>query len=108
MRKAYYLIGWGYVAICLAVILPARSRAVPEGGYALGVSSGYSAAEWFRRAKPYCNSVEIAVMQRREPAPKTLQGAGFEAACYALAGRIDDARRIIDRLPAADRYKAAD
>src|SRR5919201_347316 len=47
-------------------------------------------------------------MQRGEPAPKTLQGAGFEAACYALAGRIDDARRIIDRLPAADRYKAAD
>jgi hypothetical protein len=39
--------------------------------------------------------------------PATVAGAGYHAACFALAGRIDDARRIIDKLSPADRYKAA-
>ena len=30
-----------------------------------------------------------------------------EAACYALAGRIDDARALIGRLPPDQRYRAA-
>jgi hypothetical protein len=64
------------------------------------------AAEWFRRVKPYCNAVEITVLQRQARAPESLEGAGFHAACFALAGRIDDARRIIDGLPERDRYKA--
>jgi hypothetical protein len=34
-------------------------------------------------------------------------GAGYHAACFALAGRIDDARRIIDRLAPKDRHRAA-
>ena len=43
---------------------------------------------------------------RQTPAPRTNYGVAYEAACYALAGRIDDARRRIDGLPPAERYKA--
>jgi hypothetical protein len=57
--------------------------------------------------KPYCNAVEAVVMQRRNPAPSGVEGAGFSAACFALAGRTDDARRVIDALPADVRFRAA-
>jgi hypothetical protein len=70
-------------------------------------STSADAAEWFRRARPYCNAVEITVLQRQVSPPSTLEGAGFHAACFALAGTIDDARRIIDALPATDRPRAA-
>ena len=66
-----------------------------------------NAAEWFRRVKPYCNAVEITVVQRQTPAPATTEGAGYHAACFALAGRIDDARRVIDALQPNARYQAA-
>src|SRR5438105_15882903 len=46
-------------------------------------------------------------MQRQSPPPKTVAGAGYQAACYALAGHIDDARRVIDQLAADDRPRAA-
>ena len=110
MRRTYHILGWSYVAFCGFVI--ARSAlAKPVASHTsvpLPVaSSSADAAEWFRRAKPYCNAVEITVLQRQVSPPPTLQGAGFHAACLALAGRIDDARRIIDAVPAADRSRAA-
>lgn len=36
-----------------------------------------------------------------------MEGAGYHAACFALAGRIDDARRTIDALPNAERASVA-
>jgi hypothetical protein len=42
-----------------------------------------------------------------EPPPATVEGAGYHAACFALAGRIDDARRLIDQLPDNARQAAA-
>src|ERR1043166_6505599 len=45
-------------------------------------------------------------MQQQSPPPKTVAGAGYQAACYALAGHIDDARRVIDNLAPDERYKA--
>src|SRR5207244_7594486 len=45
--------------------------------------------------------------QRGTPAPAALDGQAFSAACYALGGKLDSARAVIDRLPADDRYKAA-
>jgi tetratricopeptide (TPR) repeat protein len=63
--------------------------------------------EWFRQVKPYCNVVEVQTVAARMVPPATVAGAGYHAACFALAGRIDDARRIIDKLSPSDRYKAA-
>jgi hypothetical protein len=108
MHRIFHLAGWGFVAICAGLILRA-SRAVelPHAEPVL-VSSGVTAdaGEWFRRVKPYCNPVEIGFV-RSAPAPEGVHGAGFEAACFALAGRIDDSRRIIDRLSPNERATAA-
>jgi thioredoxin-like negative regulator of GroEL len=110
VRRAYHILGWSYVAFCGLVV--ARSLlAKPASSHAPATptvaSTSADAAEWFRRAKPYCNAVEITVLQRQASPPANLEGAGFHAACFALAGKIDDARRIIDALPASDRHRAA-
>jgi len=94
--------------LCIALLMrgpvsaPATIASAP-----LPSSNGSPAQQWFRRMKPYCNTVEADVMQRRTPAPSGLEGAGFSAACFALAGRTDQARRVIDALPADVRFRAA-
>ncbi|MGH2899003.1 MAG: hypothetical protein ACRDMZ_10050 [Solirubrobacteraceae bacterium] len=51
--------------------------------------------------------MEITTVKRDNPPPATVDGAGYHAACLALAGRIDDARRAIDALGEQDRQRAA-
>ena len=109
-RRSYLLLGWTYCAACAFMI--ARGRTSVATAEFVDGSSTYAAPsvseiEWFRRVKPYCNAVEVATLDQRATPPSTVAGAGYHAACFALAGRIDDARRIIDRLPVDDRYKAA-
>jgi hypothetical protein len=57
--------------------------------------------------KPYCNPVEVEVRSRYTPPPNTGEGAGYSAACFALAGKIERARAIIDDMSAGDRGAAA-
>jgi len=66
-----------------------------------------SGASWFRATKPYCNSVEVETRLQSAPPPAVADGPGWEAACYALAGKIDAARALINELPAGDRGRAA-
>src|SRR5438034_5764881 len=114
MQRRYYLLGWGYMAMCMMIVLAAKPtrqiapprRPVTQATQAVVMTPATDAAQWFRRVKPYCNSVEVSVLQRQEAAPATVEGAGYHAACFALAGRIDDARRIIDRLSADERLRA--
>jgi hypothetical protein len=68
---------------------------------------GGAAGEWFAQVKPFCNAVEVEVRQQQLPAPRTVEGSGYSAACYALAGKIDRAREVIDRLDANGRSTAA-
>ena len=108
MKRVYHLIGWGYAACCVGLAVRASRPAATANAGTPGESSSASLEEaWFRRVKPYCNSVEISVVMQQNPAPRGVAGSGFAAACFALAGHIDDARRAIDALPEADRYKAA-
>ena len=109
LARSYHFFGWGFVAVCGALLLSTpRAHSVPDGvGYGPAPRQTEQAEEWFRRARPYCNAVEVRVLQRQSAPPATTAGAGFHAACFALAGQIDDARRIIDSLPASERYKAA-
>ena len=112
MSRAYYLLGWGFVAICVALML----RATPVDVYGDG-GAGYrptphagatgDAEAWWRRVRPYCNAVEVRVLQGQTAPPPTTAGAGYHAACFALAGQIDQARRIIDSLAPNERYRAA-
>lgn len=64
-------------------------------------------ASWFGSVRPFCNSVEVDTRMRIEPAPSTPEGDMYESACYALAGRIDRAREIIDGLSPELRAQAA-
>jgi hypothetical protein len=65
------------------------------------------AAGWFASVKPYCNPLEAEVHLRQSPPPEGLDGAGYAAACWAVAGKIDRARALIDALPPSDRSHAA-
>ena len=115
MNRALHFAGWGFVAISLA-LAKRGSQLVPDGTRTAPVTRSTPTVEpapandgasWFRRVKPYCNSVEVAVVVKQQPAPAGLVGQGYKAACFALAGKIDDARTVIDALPKADRFRAA-
>ncbi len=73
----------------------------PLGGGATDVGT------WFDSIRRYCNPVEVETQLRWQPAPPTPEGEMHKAACYALAGKIDRARAVIDGLPQDRRYHAA-
>jgi hypothetical protein len=110
MHRALYAAGWGYVALCGVVVATHGSPTRPVGSLPRptpAVVRGSSAAEWFATVKPFCNAVEVEVRQQQTPPPKGMEGAGYSAGCYALAGKIDRARLVIDSLDAGDRSAAA-
>jgi tetratricopeptide (TPR) repeat protein len=107
MQRTLYLVGFSYLAICGVVVLRHQTlRLQPASGSTTAAFEG-SAAQWFAAMKPFCNAVEVEIVHNRHPAPETFDGQGLSAACYALAGKIDSARAIIDRLAEPDRYRAA-
>ncbi len=109
MHRTLYLLGFGYLAVCGVVVLRHRAThspaTTPEHPAAQGPYG--TAQEWFSGVKPYCNAVEVELALRDRPAPATVGGQGYSAACYALGGKIDLARATLDRLPAAERGQAA-
>src|SRR5713101_3319479 len=70
-------------------------------------AGGTPAQRWFTRAKPSCNPVEVGQFMARNPAVAGWDGAGFAAGCWALAGKIDEARTILGRIPQSERRRAA-
>lgn len=109
MNRTLYLAGFGYLAICGAVVLRHRAsqvRGLTPEHIPAPVRFG-SGQEWFAAIKPYCNAVEVELAQRNRPAPATLDGHGYSAACFALGGKLELARTAIDRLPRSDRPAAA-
>jgi len=70
-------------------------------------SGGSEAQRWFASAKPFCNPVEVAQFMARGPGPAGWDGAGYAAGCWALAGRIEEARSALARVPKEDRAQAA-
>lgn len=106
MTRTLYVAGWGYVALC-GLILMRPQPALLRPAHPPGAAFQGEAAAWFMAMKPYCNAVEVEVRQQYSPPPAGTQGAGYSAACYALAGKIDRARETIDRLDPSDRPTAA-
>jgi hypothetical protein len=115
MHRFLYFAGFAFIALCGAAVarkvsterraaLPVEPTVVPPGPPA---PSGSSGEQWFAQIKPFCNSVEVDVRTRYTPPPQTSEGAGYYAACYALAGKIDRAKAIIDNMRAGDRGAAA-
>lgn len=115
MNRFYYYAGFAFIALCgVVVVREVMSR--PTDVYptiAAGPApdpvapTGTDAQRWFASMKPYCNSVEVEVRTRFTPPPATTEGAGYHAACFGLAGKIDRARQIIDALDAGYRPTAA-
>jgi tetratricopeptide (TPR) repeat protein len=66
-----------------------------------------TAVEWFQSIRQFCNPVEVETRMNWQPAPTTPDGDMHKAACYALAGRIERARQVIEALPEEMRYQAA-
>ena len=65
------------------------------------------AAGWFESVRQHCNPVEVETYMRWQPAPPAPDGDMYKAACFALAGRIERAREVIQSLPPGLRYQAA-
>ena len=87
---------------------PARSVEVtPNGTIAPAPRGVPTPRSWFARAKPYCNPVEVAQFMARNPPLSGSDGAGFAAGCWALAGRIEEARKTLAVVPEKDRWRSA-
>ena len=117
MNRFLYFAAFAYIALCGAIVArkivsssgteipPVETNApVPPPGPAYATTSG---AQWFAAMKPFCNQVEVDVRERYSPPPNTSEGAGYAAACFALAGKIDRARQIIEGITPAERGGAA-
>ena len=96
--------GLGHALRPLAAPTPAVAVAAAPAALAPAASPG---AAWLAAVKPYCNAVEVETRVRLEPPPDGVDGAAHAAACFALAGRPDEARRRILALDGGDRWRAA-
>jgi len=97
------------VALTGVVIGIGSSMVAPEDHFAspLLESSSSEARAWFTKARTSCNPVEVSQFISMNPPPAGWDGAGFAAGCEALAGQTADARRLIERLPPEQRWRAA-
>lgn len=107
--RSLYLLGLVYLA---ASVFALWRGPVPAAMYGSGVtlaggSPPSNGAAWFAQVRSSCNALEVETAQRRYPPPATLDGAGFSAACWALAGRMTEARTRINALQPDERWKAA-
>jgi predicted Ser/Thr protein kinase len=91
----------------IATSLPRVSASAAVRATPRDAPRGTAAQRWFAGAKPFCNPVEVSQFMARNPAPPGWDGAGFAAGCWALAGKIDDARGLLERVDQPDRYRAA-
>ena len=64
-------------------------------------------ASWFAEMRAYCNPVDVVTRMSWQPAPDTEEGTKYKATCYALAGRIDDARAALLTLPYDEQWRGA-
>ena len=115
MNRFLYFAGFAYIALCSALVArrvvnrPPRIQidTVVAVAPRPAPASTTSGAQWFAATKPYCNPVEVDVRERYSPPPNTSEGAGYAAACFALAGKIERARSIIEGMVPSDRGAAA-
>lgn len=64
--------------------------------------------QWFASIRRSCNSREVVTAIAKTNYPQTKGGIGYAATCYALAGRLDLADKVIQELPPSLRIYAAE
>jgi hypothetical protein len=109
MFRLHYLLGTVFIALCGLAVARSSIVVVPHGasGPAESLPSGGDAAQWFATLKPFCNALEVDTRMSGNPPPAGLEGQGYGAACYALAGKIDRARELILTVEPDQRWRAA-
>jgi hypothetical protein len=111
MNRVWYIGGWGFVAVCATLLFRTQRPdvyAIKEPNIPFPVGAlGSGAAAWFESVKPHCNALEVELQLRSSPPPRGWEGAGYGAACWAVAGRIERARDAILTLPTNERDRAA-
>jgi hypothetical protein len=107
--RLLYLFGITYLA--LSVIALIRGPVVPYdpdgSAYLTAGDPKADGGAWFSQVRAHCNTLEVETVHRRVPPPTSLGGMGYSAACWALAGRIDEAKSQILTLNGDDQWKAA-
>ncbi len=114
MRKLY-LAGWVFVMLAAVLGLSRTGDATgashvytrPHVEPGLAPSAMGAELQWFQAMRPHCNAVEVETRHKWNPAPAGTTAAGYSAACFALAGRIDRARAILDGLEGEAQWRAA-
>ena len=97
----------GISAMALREAEPVMVITPTEPAPIIVVRSTDDADAWFQSIRQFCNPVEVATRMRWQPAPGGPEGDMRRAACYALAGRMDEARDVIEALPQDLQYRAA-
>jgi hypothetical protein len=108
MKLIYYL-GLIYLGFCilLAFQSPLEAPVDPSRVQNQTNLTTTNAERWFQTVRPYCNSVEVGIQHKYHAPFPSHGGAGYSAACFALAGEMDRARETILRLNPEDRWRAA-
>ena len=115
MRKIY-LLGLLYIGLSLVYLMrsPEPVETIDDLPFTVTLTvedpldaDPTDAASWFRSMKAYCNPVEVDTQLNWNPAPRSADGTAYEAACLALVGRMDSARKRILQLPEDQRWSAA-
>jgi len=94
-------------ALTVAILSAWVPRVPASAAIGPGTPRGTPAQRWFGRAKPFCNPVEVAQFMARNAAVPGWDGTGYAAGCWALAGKIDEARSLLARVQERDRWRAA-
>ena len=107
--RPLHVLGLAYFAVgALALWRLADARLLPAAATTTPVPAvPRDAAAWFQSVKPGCNALEVETTVRQHPAPAGLEGTGYAAACWAIAGRTARARELISTLQADERWRAA-
>ena len=98
------------IGILAGAILPLAAYGVSDlvgDGSDVPHGAAKSLATWLDRNRAHCNGVEINSTVARDPAPTSVQGQSWLAACYAFAGNLSAVRRVVSDLPHEQRAAAA-
>jgi hypothetical protein len=91
------------LALSLAVLAATRSRRPEPDRGRPAIAYGAVPHDWLAANRAHCNAVEVATFLASHDPGHDVRGAGQRAACLALAGKIDAARRVIAAVDPGDR-----
>lgn len=90
------------LALSVAVLVATRASRTGDAPARGAAPRG----DWFSASKAHCNAVEVTTFLASHDPGRGAAGAAQRAACLAIAGKIDAARRVIVALRPSERDTA--